>query len=120
MAKTTKREPEKNRDTDLLKVQILADYSHLRFNLALSVIFMIWIALIIVFVTLVLEGRINYIEYDIAVWLIAIPFIYLEYTRRESYYRDLDKISILLEQVENGESLLTLSELRKGKSSPKN
>jgi hypothetical protein len=107
---------QRHRDTDLLKVQVLTDYSHSRLNLALTLIFTIWIALITVFVTLVLEGHINYIEYDVAVLLISAPLIYWEYATRESYYRSLDKISGLIEIVENGESLPSLSELRKGSS----
>ena len=111
-----------NRDVELLKVQILADYYHTQFNLVLSFLLTGVIALAIALMTLVYEGHINLLVYYILLVCIAVPFSYGLRTISKDYSENLDKIDDLLKQVEIGEPLPSLKELKKmnnGKPKPK-
>jgi len=104
-----------NRDVELLKVQILADYYHTQFNLVLSFLLTGVITLAIALMTLVYEGHINLLIYYILLACIAVLFSYELHTISKDYSENLDKIDDLLKQVEVGESLPSLKDLKKKK-----
>ena len=104
-----------NRDVELLKVQILADYYHNQANLGLSLLITGSIALTIALMTLLYEGHINLLIYSISLGIIMIVFGYWSRKTNNRYSEDLDKIDDLLKQVEIGEPLPSLKELKKEK-----
>ena len=101
-----------NRDVELLKVQILADYYHTQSNLTLSFLLTCLIALTIAFMTLLIEGHINLLTYYILLAVIVILFYYWLRKTNNRYSKNLDKIGDLLKQIEIGEPLPSLKELK--------
>jgi hypothetical protein len=106
----------KNRDIDLLKIQILAESYHTLFNTRLSFLLTAFIALLVAFITLVIGGQINFLAYYVAVVLISIPISYWIRQTTKHYSENLDRIDDLFTGVENGETLLSLKVLRKTKT----
>jgi hypothetical protein len=64
---------------------------------------------------LVYEGRINLPVYYLSLGVIAVFCFYELYTSDKGYSENLDKIDNLLKQVEIGEPLPSLKELREKK-----
>jgi uncharacterized membrane protein len=108
-----------NRDIEILKIQVLADYYHNQSNLALSFTLTALIALAIALMTLVYEGRISLEVYYLSLAVIFAFFSYELYTLNKRYSEYLDRIDDLLRQVENGKVLPSLKELRKMKKEGK-
>jgi hypothetical protein len=102
------------RDTDLLKLQILADYYHTRFNLVSSFALGLIIAMIVALYTLVMQNVISLFVYSL-----SLLFLYLfalataAYMLRE-YHRTLDGIDELIKRVNKNrfEPLPSIRELR--------
>lgn len=105
------------RDTDLLKLQILADYYHSRFNLSGSFIFGLVIALTVALYTLVMQNAIDLLVYTLSLFLVyAFTLVILVYMLR-TYHSYLDRIDELIKSMNKNrfEPLPSIRELRKGK-----
>jgi hypothetical protein len=107
------RRVRRNKDSDLLKIQILADYYQASFNFLGSVVSGALIGLLVVAVTLRLENVLADISYYLLLGVIL--FFFLLYGRRTygAYHSDLEKIDNLFIRVQNGETLPSITELRK-------
>jgi predicted transporter len=104
-----------NKDSDLLKIQILADYYQASFSFFGSVVSGAIIGLLVVAITLRLENVFSDITYYIVLGVILI-FASFYITRiYRSYHSDLEKIDNLFIRVQNGETLQSITELRKMK-----
>jgi Ca2+/Na+ antiporter len=103
-----------NRDAELLKIQILADYYHNKFTLMLSFLMTGLIGFAIAVLTLVFEGRITLVGYYLYLVVIFVPFSYWIYTNGKEYSENLNNVEGLLEQVDNGVALPSIRELKKG------
>ena len=116
MSKT--KEPEKNtekatnRDAELLKVQILADFYHTRLNVGFTSIAAVIFALVIAFTTLFYERYIDIIPFLATVIGSAILFLFGTSTLNKWYSRDLDKLDNLIKRIEKDEALPSLGELK--------
>lgn len=100
---------------ELVKVQVLADYFHTRHNITSS----LWIAglvgVIILVTTIYYQKNIDFnqlIYFDIIIVIGFSPFLY---NNTRIYHRDLDVVNWALGQVEKGETLPSINELRKKK-----
>jgi FtsH-binding integral membrane protein len=102
-----------NRDLEILKIQVLADYYHNRSNLLLSFILTAFVTFTIALMTLVYEGHISLPVYYLSLGIVLICVFYGLYTLEKRYSKCLDRIDSLLKQVEKGELLPSLKELRK-------
>jgi len=101
-----------NRDIEILKIQVLADYYHNKSSSALSFMLTALITLAITFMALVYEGHLSLPVYYILLAAIIGFFFYELHTLNKQYSKYLDKIDDLLRRVENGEVLPSLKELR--------
>jgi hypothetical protein len=104
-----------NRDVEILKIQVLADYYHNRSNLLLSFILTVFITFSITFMTLSYEGHISLPVYYVSLGAVFVLVFYGLYTLDKGYSKWLDRIDDLLRQVEKGEVLPSLRELRNTK-----
>jgi hypothetical protein len=102
-----------NRDTELLKIQILADYYHNHFTTNLSFLLSGFLTFAAALFVLVFEGRLTLEGYYIYLIVIVVPLGFWIYSTRKTYSKNLDSIDGLLEQVENNEPLPSLEELKK-------
>ena len=109
------RRVRRNKDSDLLKIQILADYYQASFSFLGSIVSGALIGLLVVAITLRFENVFSDIGYYVFLGIIC-PF-FLFYGRRtyRSYYSDLEKIDKLFIRVQNGETLPSITELMKKK-----
>ena len=104
-----------NKDSDLLKIQILTDYYQASFSFFGSVVSGAIIGLLVVAITLRFENVFSDITYYIVLGVILI-FASFYITRiYRSYHSDLEKIDNLFIRVQNGETLPSITELRKMK-----
>lgn len=102
-----------NRDTEVLKIQILAGYYRSRFTSISSFIFSFAIAFLISIVTLFFQNVIGIILYTFGIIAFVIWLqVGLFFAFRE-YHKNLNRIDKLIQDVNKGEPLLTLKELRK-------
>lgn len=107
------------RDTDLLKIQILADYYHARFNLVGSFIVGFVIALTVALYTLVMQNIIDMLVYSITLLFVYIMImVSLAYVFR-AYHGYLERIDELIQSINKDrfEPLPSIHELRIGKPS---
>jgi hypothetical protein len=102
-----------NRDTELLKIQILADYYHNHFTTNLTFLLSGFLTLAGAVFVLVFEGHLTPLGYYISLIIIVIPISFWIYSTGKTYSKNLNRIDSLLEQVENNEPLPSLKELRK-------
>jgi len=109
-----------NRDIELLKTQILADYYHNQFTTNLSFLLSGFLTFAAALFVLVVEGHLTLIEYYGFLFVIVIPFGYWIYSTRKTYSENLDSIDSLIEQVENNKPLPSLKELKKKQPKDKN
>jgi hypothetical protein len=106
----------RNKDSDLLKIQILADYYQASFSFSGSLVSGILIGLFVVAITLRLESVLSDISYYVFLGLILIFFLSYGTRTYRSYHSDLEKIDNLFIRVQNGETLPSITELRKMKN----
>jgi hypothetical protein len=102
------------RDTDLLKLQILADYYHTRFNLVGSFSLGLIIAMTVALYTLVMQNAISLFVYFLSLFfLFLFALAAVSYMLRE-YHRTLDGIDELIKGVNKNrfEPLPSIRELR--------
>jgi hypothetical protein len=107
------RRARRNKDADLLKIQILADYYQASFNFLGSFVSGALIGLFVVAITLRLENVLGDIGYYIFLGLIVLFFLIFGTRTYRSYHSDLKKIDNLFTRVQNGETLPSITELRK-------
>lgn len=102
-----------NRDTEILKLQILADYYHSGFTSLASFIFGFAIAWFASIIALFFQNAIDVQTY---IFGIIVGFIWLLgglfFSFRE-YHKNFGRIDKLIQQVNRGEPLPPLRELRK-------
>jgi membrane protein implicated in regulation of membrane protease activity len=102
-----------DKEIELVKVQVLADYYHMFHIIMLSFVLTAFAAVLVALSILVLElGSIALGVYFLALVLLVVLTLYGLTMAHNRYSRDLDKIDNLLRQVQNGENLLSLRELK--------
>jgi hypothetical protein len=102
-----------SRDSELAKIQILADYYHTHYTIVLSFLLTGLVALAAALFSLVYEGRITFLSYYVLLAVIVIPFIYAIALTGKHYSKNIDRIDGLLGQLEKGQPLPSLKELKK-------
>lgn len=108
-----KRRIRRNKDSDLLKIQILADYYQASFSFLGSIASGALIGLLVVVVTLRLENVLDGITYYLSLAVILAFLLFYGRRAYRSYHSDLEKIDKLFIRVQNGETLPSITELRK-------
>jgi len=102
-----------DKDTEHLKIQIIADYHHSTFTAYVSFLFSIIIVWYFTLLTLTFEG---FIPFEFSLIFLAagfIPLLVMPFIVTREYGKKLDKIDKLIQLVNIGESLPSLRELRK-------
>ena len=107
------RRVRRNKDSDLLKIQILADYYQASFSFLGSIISGALIGLLVLAVTLRFENVFGDISYYVFIGAIMLVFLFFGTRTIRSYHSDLEKIDNLFIRVQNGETLPSITELRK-------
>jgi hypothetical protein len=107
------RRTRRDKDVDLLKIQILADYYQASFSFIGSIVSGLIIGLVVVAITLRLENILNDLSYYLFFGLTAGFFLIYGTRTYRSYHSDLEKIDNLFIKVQNGETLPSITELRK-------
>jgi len=105
----------RNKDSDLLKIQILADYYQASFSFLGSIVSGAVIGFLVVAITLRLENVFSDISYYGFLGVIFSFFLFYGRRTYRSYHSDLEKIDKLFIRVQNGETLPSITELRKTK-----
>jgi len=108
-----------NRDTELLKIQVYADYCHTTFTFRASVIVSGYIGLLLTILVMAYQGLIGWIVYYLIAAAIIIIFSVNLASIFKDYHNSLDQIQTLLNKLENSEPLPTLKEMRKTRSKGK-
>lgn len=103
----------RNKDSDLLKIQILADYYQASFSFLGSLVSGILIGLIVVAITLRLENVLADLSYYVFLGVVLLFFLFYGRKIYRNYHSDLEIIDNLFIRVQNGETLLSITELRK-------
>lgn len=101
-----------DRDTEILKIKILADYYHSKYNNSATYIFSITIAFSIALMTLLFQKKFELENYFIGIGIITAFLFILLFIAHRNYMKNLDRIDELLQQVNKGEVLPPLRELR--------
>jgi len=101
-----------DKDIDLVKVQMCADFSHANFSALLSFVFGYFIALIILSTTILFQ---NY-PFSQLVWLVGMIGAFISTIGflaliTWDYMRDIKTISKMIEAIKEGKQLPRLSEL---------
>jgi hypothetical protein len=105
----------RNKDSDLLKIQILADYYQASFSFLGSIASGALIGLLVVAITLRFENVFSDISYYVFLGVILLFGLFYGTKTYRSYHSDLEKIDNLFIRVQNGETLPSITELRKKK-----
>ena len=105
----------RNKDSDLLKIQILADYYQASFSFLGSIVSGTLIGLLVVAITLRFENVFSDISYYVFLGVIFSFFLFYGIRTYRSYHSDLEKIDKLFIRVQNGETLPSITELWKMK-----
>jgi hypothetical protein len=109
------RRVRRNKDSDLLKIQILADYYQASFSFLGSIVSGAFIGLLVVAITLRLENVLGDITYYLFLGAIVVFFVFYGRGEYRSYHSGLEKIDKLFIRVQNGETLPSITELMKEK-----
>jgi hypothetical protein len=110
-----KRRIRRNKDAELLKIQIMADYYQANFSFVGSIVTGAFIGLFVVAITLRFENVLDIISYSVFLVIVTVFSLYYALKTIKSYHSDLEKIDDLFTRVENGETLPSIAELRKMK-----
>ena len=105
-----------NKDIELLKIQILADYWQARFNFAYSLLIAGFVGLLILLLTIYYEGKVDAVSLTVgslALYAILGIFGMWFIEKRQAEYLNL--IEKLLSQIEKAEPLPSLIELKRMK-----
>jgi len=104
-----------NRDTELLKIQILADYYHSRFTTQASFLYGFIIAWAITFIALFYQKNIDIVIYYLSLLLGFISLGAFLYYAFKDYSKKVNNIDGLIAKVNKGETLPSLEELKREK-----
>jgi hypothetical protein len=104
-----------NRDTELLKIQILADYYHSRFTTQASFLYGFIIAWGITFIALFYQKNIDMVIYTFSLSVGFIALGYFLYYAFKDYSKKLNSVDELIAEVNKGEVLPSLEELKREK-----
>ena len=104
-----------NKDADLLKIQILADYYQASYSFQGSIVSGFTIGLIVVAITLRLQNIINDLSYYLLLAVVGVFFFIYGTRAYRIYHSDLERIDNLFTKVQNGETLPSITEMRKEK-----
>lgn len=102
-----------NRDTELLKIQVYADYCHTTFTFRTSVLVSTYVGLLLAILVLAYQGLILWAVYYSASAAILITSYANLTSVFKDYHNSLDQIQVFINQVEGNQSLPTLKEMRK-------
>jgi hypothetical protein len=108
-----------NRDTELLKIQILADYYHSRFTTQASFLYGFIIAWGITFVALFYQKNIDMVIYTFSLLLGYTALGAFLYYAFKDYSKKLNSIDGLIVEVNKGVVLPSLKELKREKMKEK-
>ena len=100
-------------ETEVLKIQILASNYNSSYTIVVSAVFGFAFALLIAFVTLFFQNAIDLSLYYVGIIAVIVWFAILLPYASKIYSKNLDRIDKLIEQVNKGEPLPSLRELRK-------
>ena len=104
-----------NREVELLKIQIFADYCHTDFTFRSSIGVSGFVGLLLVTVGLVYQNLISLVVYYLTLVIVLIFFSVILSKTYKDYHTNLDQIQVFFTQLEKNESLPTLREMRKAK-----
>jgi len=104
-----------NRDTEIAKVQIIADYFHGQFTVWASYYTGAFIIVIVFLATLFFEGKLNWSYYTAGAVFSLLIFGFLFASAKRNYDASLDGVQKMIGLVEKGEPLPALPELKKWK-----
>jgi hypothetical protein len=104
-----------NRDIELLKIQVYADYCHTTFTFRTSVLVSGFVGLLLVILGLTYQGLMLLYVYYLTSAATLIVFYANLATVFRNYHNSLDQIQAFMNQLEIGESLPALREMRKTK-----
>ena len=102
-----------DKDAELLKIQVYADYCHTSFTFFSSIIITASVGLLLVALPLLYQGSISWLTYYVWIAIVGIGFSVLLINTLKEYHKDLDKIEDFLKKVEKKEPLPMLNEMRK-------
>lgn len=100
-----------NKDADLLKIQILADYYQAQFSYVASIVAGVIAGLLIADIGIYFS--LGQFAFDL--WLIAVFVALIWYSGiiNNGYHSDLENIDKLFIRIQNGETLESITELRR-------
>jgi len=102
-----------NRDIELQKIQIFSDYFETRFNFLFSILAAIFPSSIIAALGFYYAGFLDLVGYILAITIVSLISLYgMSYLSRK-HDELLEIIDEMFEQVEKGEGLPSLGEIRK-------
>jgi hypothetical protein len=102
-----------DKDTECLKIQIIADYYHSTFTAYVSFLFSLVIVWYFTLLTLTFEGCVPFEFFLIFLATGFMPLLVMPFIVTRKYGKKLDKIDKLIQLVNKGELLPSLKELRK-------
>lgn len=103
-----------NRDTEILKIEILADYYQSKFNSSISFILSVAIGFFITLITLLIQKAIGIEKYIFGIIFTIALIGFLLFGASRNYQKNLDNMDELIQQINKGEKPLPpLKQLRK-------
>jgi len=102
-----------NRDTELLKIQVYADYCHSTFTSYVSFIFGGIIAFYVTIMGLFLQKTIDLTTYTLVAIVVVVPFLIFMWVAYGGYHSCLNRVDELIEKVNKGEPLPSIKDIRK-------
>ena len=100
-----------DRDAELVKIQVFADYCHTYFTFKILILTSAFIGLLIVALAIGICS--SWFAFFLASILFFFVFPITYYESYKDYHANLDQIQVLLDKLEKNESLPTLKEMKK-------
>ena len=105
-----------DKDTELLKVQVYADYAHSRYTVQASYILSAIVAYFFAIFGLRLQ---NYLALELYWILVAVPipfFGYMLYSTHKTYVQRMARVDELIKKANTMQSLPSIEEMTSGKA----
>ena len=102
-----------DRDAELLKVQVVADYCHTNFTFFTTLTISGFFGFNVLILGLTIQNLIDPVKFLIAIIIVFVVTVVSFRIVLNEYHHSLDKIQGFFTQIEKGESLPTLKEMRK-------
>jgi len=101
-----------DKDTELLKIQIYADYCHTIFTFRTSLQVSALVGLLLVVLGIAYQGLIPWFAFYLAIFLIAVFLALVIRKIFKDYHNDLNFIQILFSLVEKNDPIPTFKEMK--------